>query len=182
MATIAVMNPPALDNKAFTLLELILVMVIMAITVSFAAPQLAGFLYTDQFKVSMRQLTGLVNEASQTAQRERATYLLRYTASTRRFVVEPEVEKEENTPRAKEPPDMVMDSSIAVKDLWSQYGGTRSVDEFAVRFTKDGYVEPTIIHFKEKGSREFSLVLAPFLGRIRIENGYVDPEQDGLFQ
>jgi prepilin-type N-terminal cleavage/methylation domain-containing protein len=47
-----------LNNKAFTLLELIVVMALIALIASFSVPQIAHFLYADQLKGSVRKLIG----------------------------------------------------------------------------------------------------------------------------
>ena len=67
-----------LNSRAFTLLELIVVMALIALITSFAVPQIASFLYADQLKVTVRKLVGLIHQSSQLALRHQAPYLLRY--------------------------------------------------------------------------------------------------------
>jgi general secretion pathway protein H len=71
---------------------------------------------------------------------------------------------------------------VTVRDLWSWYGGPRLSDAFVIRFTKNGYVEPTIIHLRKEDGQEISVVLSPFLGKVNIVDGYVLPEKETLFQ
>ena len=163
------------------MLELIVVMVLIAITTSLAVPKISNFLYSDQLKVAVRRLVGLINQSSQLAQRQQAPYLLKYIDGERRFVVEPEqIESEKNT--AKSDRGLHLVESITVKDLWSWYGGTRSAEDFVIRFNKSGYVEPTVIHLRDEGSHEMSVVLSPFLGKIQIIGDYVMPDKDAFFQ
>jgi general secretion pathway protein H len=56
-------RPGPWNDRAFTLLELIVVMVLIALTTSLAIPQIANFLYTDQLKASVRKLVGLLQSA-----------------------------------------------------------------------------------------------------------------------
>jgi prepilin-type N-terminal cleavage/methylation domain-containing protein len=170
-----------LNNRAFTLLELIVVMVLIALTISFAVPQISNFLYTDQLKVAARKLVGLIGESSQLAQRRQMPYLLKYIDRERRFVVEPE-QKEEDNKDIKKERELRLAESVTVRDLWSWYGGTHPPDEFAIRFNKNGYVEPTVIHLRDTGGQELSVLLPPFLGKIQIIDSYVIPDQGTFIQ
>ena len=84
--------PPAPgDDRGFTLLELILVLVLIGISTSLVLPRVGEFLFTDPLKAAARGLTGLIGRASQLAQQRQAPYLLKYIERDRRFVVEPEI-------------------------------------------------------------------------------------------
>jgi len=178
----------SLHQKGFTLLELIVVMVLIAITVTLTVPKISNFLYTDQLKVAVRHLVGLINQSSQLAQRQQAPYLLRYLEGERRFVVEPEQKKEtdrkivDKDGRERKESGLRLAESVQVRDFWSWYGGTRTAAEFVIRFTKNGYVEPTVIHLRESGGKEISVVLSPFLGKVQVVDRYVVPDKDALFQ
>jgi len=172
-----------LNCRAFTLVELIVVMALIGLTASFAVPQIASFLYADQLKVSVRKLVGLIHRSSQLAQQQQIPYLLTYKHQERAFIVGPEtiaakkkdeIEKKENR--------MQLAEAVAVRDLWSWYGGPRSSEEVVIRFNKNGYVEPTIMHLRKDDGQEISVVLSPFLGKVRIVDGYVLPEKEALFQ
>jgi len=172
---------PLLNNKAFTLLELIVVMVLIALTTSLTVPNISNFLYADQLKVAARKLVGLINQSSQLAQRRQVPYLLRYIEGERRFVVEPERPENASDPKKKEKGLRLADP-VTVRDFWTWYGGTRSSGALVIRFNKNGYVEPTVIHLREEGGQELSVLLTPFLGKIRIVEKYVTPERDAPFQ
>ncbi|MBV5316825.1 MAG: type II secretion system protein [Desulfobulbaceae bacterium] len=182
------MRLSSINHQGFTLLELIVVMVLIAITVTLTVPKISNFIYTDQLKVAVRKLVGLINQSSQLAQRNQAPYLLRYIEGEQRFVVEPEQQKEDETKtffkESKEIKErgLRLAESVKVKDCWSWYGGIRTTAEFSIRFTKNGYVEPTIIHLREDGGREISVVLSPFLGKVQVVDRYVTPEKDAFFQ
>lgn len=169
-----------MNSKGFTLLELIVVMVIIAMTVSFTAPQIDNFLYADQLKTAVRKLVGLINQSSQLALQRQIPYLLTYTEGDRRFAVVPEWGAREGEGSGGGA-ELRLGDEVTVKDIWSLYGGTRSVEAFSVRFTKNGYVEPTIIHLWKEGGQDFSIVLTPFLGKIQVVDGYVNPDATGYF-
>lgn len=169
--------------RAFTLVELIVVMALIGLTASFAVPRIASFLYADQLKVTVRKLVGLIHRSSQLAQQQQAPYLLTYKRQEHAFIVGPEtvaarkkeeIEKKENR--------LQLADSVTVRDLWSWYGGPRSSEEVVIRFNKNGYIEPTIMHLRKDDGQEISVVLSPFLGKVRIVDGYVLPDKEALFQ
>jgi type II secretion system protein H len=172
----------SINNKGFTLIELIVVMVLIAITASFAVPRISSFLYTDHLKVAVRKLVGLINQSSQLAQRHQVPYLLQYMESERRFIVEAEQKEDDATTTIKKEGELHLADSVTVKDLWSWYGGTRTPGEFVIRFNKNGYVEPTIIHLQEESGQEFSVVLSPFLGKVQVVDSYVNADKAATFQ
>jgi len=177
------MQRSPLNNKAFTLLELIVVMALIALIASFSVPQIAHFLYADQLKGSVRKLIGLIHQSSQLAQQHQAPYLLTYQPKERTFVVGPEqVEEKVKDKVIKKENRLQLADSVTVRDLWSWYGGPRPSDAFVIRFTKNGYVEPTIIHLRKEDGQEISVILSPFLGKVNIVDGYVLPEKETSFQ
>lgn len=174
-----------LGDRGFTLLELILVMVLIAIATSMALPRIGAFLSTDQLKDAARGLTGLITRASQLAQQHQASYRLTYFEQEKRFVVEPEralVGDREKKTRSERGGELRLSGQVVVRDIWSFYSGNRSVGDRSIRFTADGYVEPTVIHLREGGDRDMSLVLSPFLGTIQIFDRYVSPDDPFIFQ
>ena len=182
--------PGPCNNRAFTLLELIVVMVLIALATSLALPQVASFLYADQLKTSVRKLVGLIARSSQLAQERQAPHLLRYIDRERRFILEPEkrgdeLERTQSGPgktKQRWDGELRLADSVAVRDVWSLYGGLKSSGEMVIRFNGSGYVEPTVIHLREEGRRDFSLVLSPFLGSVQVVDGYVDPDREELFR
>lgn len=175
------MQPLPLNTRAFTLVELIVVMALIAVTASFAVPQIANFLFADQLKVSVRKLVGLVHRTSQLAQQQQVPYLLTYQQMERVFTVRPE-RVEENAAAQKKENRLQLDDSVAVRDLWSWYGGRSEADAVVIRFTKNGYVEPTIVHLQRSDGEELSVILSPFLGKVQVVSGYVQPDKELLFQ
>lgn len=170
------------NNRAFTLLELIVVMAIIALVASFAVPQVANFLYADQLKVSVRRLIALIHHSSQLAQQHQEPYLLVYRESDRSFVLRPErVEDKAKEPVERKENRLQLVDSVALRDLWSWYEGIRSTGELVIRFNQGGYVEPTIIHLRKEGGDEISVFVSPFLGKVTTKAGYVLPDKEIVF-
>ncbi|MCL1980992.1 MAG: hypothetical protein FWG62_07965 [Proteobacteria bacterium] len=77
---------------------------------------------------------------------------------------------------------LTMADTVMVQDVWSWFGGPQAGDAISIRFNKNGYVEPTIIHLRQEDGREMSVILTPFLGKVKVEEGYAPPETKALFQ
>ena len=67
----------------------------------------------------------------------------------------------------------VLPADVRIHDVWSWSGG-KFFDEGTIRFSRKGYIERSVIHLQSEDGREVSLELSPFLGSIKIHEGYVD--------
>jgi general secretion pathway protein H len=43
-----------------------------------------------------------------------------------------------------------------------------------IRFARRGYTQKSAIHLSSEDGRELTLVLSPFLGKVKVVNQYVD--------
>ncbi|NLX19857.1 MAG: prepilin-type N-terminal cleavage/methylation domain-containing protein [Desulfobulbus sp.] len=175
------MHSSRLNANGFTLVELIVVMSLIALTVSLTIPQVAGFLFADQLKASARRLVALIHRTSQLAQQQQVPFVLVYHEKERTFTALPEKTDRNDMDEDKQNQLQLADS-VAVRDFWSWYGGTHQPDAYAIRFTENGYVEPTVIHLNKDDDKGFSIVLSPFLGKIRILSGHEQMDYKLLFQ
>ncbi|MDD2465126.1 MAG: type II secretion system protein [Desulfobulbus sp.] len=165
------------DNGGFTLLELIVVMALIALTASFSIPQLGGFLAADQMKTTVRRLVGLVHQTADLARREQIPYLLTYESEEHRFVAAPEGDREKSPLAAEDKTlSLPVPETVFIGELWSWFGGNQSREERTIRFSKQGYIEPTILYLARDDGREMSLILSPFLGSVRVMDNHVVPD------
>ncbi len=65
---------------------------------------------------------------------------------------------------------------MRILDIWLKGKGKKVAGEAAIRFNKKGYVQQSVIHLASEDGRQFTLVLSPFLGRVRILERYVEFE------
>ena len=175
------MRPDLGDRRAFTLVELIVVMTLIGLMASFAVPQIANFLFADQLKVTTRKLVGLIHRTSQLAQQHQVPYLLIYRPGERLFVAMREEDKDKQEDE-RSTNRLQLADAVSVRDVWSWYGTSHPLDGFAIRFSRNGYVEPTVIYLHKEGDQEMSLVLSPFLSQVRVMDGHVLPDKRTLFQ
>ncbi|MCL1980993.1 MAG: prepilin-type N-terminal cleavage/methylation domain-containing protein [Proteobacteria bacterium] len=91
MPVIGAAMPGRANNRGgFTLVELLVVMVLIAVIASFAVPRFGSFIYADQLKMTVRKLVGLIHRSAQMARQDQIPYLLTYKPGERIFVAKAE--------------------------------------------------------------------------------------------
>jgi general secretion pathway protein H len=159
-------------DRGYTLIELAVVLVVLGIIFSFTMPKFRQALLSDSLDATSMRLIGLVQDLREKAIGGHVSYTLHFDIQEKRIwsVVSDASEEDQEAARerAYELPDDVM-----IQDIWSWRSGT-SFNEAAVLVSRKGYVEQSMIHLESEDGREISLELTPFLGSIKIHEGYVD--------
>jgi prepilin-type N-terminal cleavage/methylation domain-containing protein len=166
-------------RQGFTLIELIVVMVLISLTASFAVPKIRAGLDANELKTAVRRFIGLVAETGQEARSKRVALELRFDADEHLFTtvpVAPDTSVEEKNIYAK----AQIGESVEVVDIASAHGDkiTHSAGDLTIRFSSRGYVDKTIVHFRGDNGDELSVTLSPFLGVTRVLAGYVSLDDD----
>jgi prepilin-type N-terminal cleavage/methylation domain-containing protein len=163
------------NNKGYTLIELAVVVLLIGLMLTFAVPRVRDTLLEDGLKTAARQLTGAVEELRYDAVREQVDYVLQLDLDKKeywRYSVDMTPEKKnEMKERAVRFPD-----GIKITDVYHIGEEKKSDGEAQVRFFKQGYTQPTVIHLL-KGERYFTLVINPFMAGVEVHEGYVDLEK-----
>ena len=72
------------------------------------------------------------------------------------------------------PKDLPEDVRILDIDL---YGSDKNViGEAGIKFSRKGYIHYSLIHLSDKSDRKFTLVIEPFLGKVKIMEDYLNFE------
>ncbi len=165
-----------LQVNGFTLMELVVVMVLLSLLTAFAVPRIRSSLFTDQLKNTARRLIALVNETGQAARSGHQPYLLVFDSGSQVFHVRADIRKEDTSRQTIR--DVHVPDGIRIVDFTSVHGGKRDSGELKLWFSKNGYVDKTLIHFQDDTGRELTLALSPFLGVSRLYDSYRTLEQD----
>jgi len=155
------------DTEAgYTLIELIVVIVLIGILLSFAVPRLRDDLLNDSLHATARRLVGVAKDLRNDAVREQVDFILHFDLGANVFWsstadMTPEKLDERKSGASRFPP------GVRVVDV--EFGAERVVSdgEIKIVFSRHGYAQPTVIHLA-KGERVATVALAPFLRRIRI--------------
>ena len=166
----------AKDTQGYTLIELSLVILLIGIVMSLTVPRIRYTLLTDDLKRGVRRMVSTIKSLRNEAIHEHSTYYLNIDLETRRFWIEsasmPREEREENHESPVSLPDGVL-----ILDVWIKGEGKKTSGLVTIRFNDRGYVSESIIHMGNHGGRSFTLVLSPFLKRVKILEGYVESEE-----
>ena len=170
------------DQKGFTLIELIIVMVLISLTTSFALPRIQANLYTNELSATAQRFVGLVTQAGQEARAKHVAFTLRFDAEANAFLAMPvtsgpETEEKKNKAylRAK------LDDSVTLAGIETRGDETSAgTDDTGILFTTKGYTRKAVIHFEGDNGDQVSVILSPFLGVARILEGHVSLENDRM--
>jgi len=160
-------------DKGYTLIELAVVVILIGLFLGLSIPRFQYAMVSDDLKATIRRIVGTVKGLRNEAIREQQVYIFHLDLESNRLWIEPPGIGEEERALARErafkfPP------GVRILDVWCKGKGKKVNGEVAIRFSKKGYVEQTVIHLGAEDGREFTLVLNPFLGTIKVYDKYVD--------
>ena len=162
-----------LGKKGFTFIELTVVIVLIGLTLAIAVPRFRFAMLTDELRGTVRRMVGTVRTLRHEAIREQKIYVLHFDLESNRLWTDSadmtDGERVEARERAFHLP-----RGVRVLDVWRKGHGKDVSGEAAIRFTKKGYVEQSVIHLGAEDGRQFTLVLSPFLGSIKVVEEYIE--------
>ncbi|MCI5116412.1 MAG: prepilin-type N-terminal cleavage/methylation domain-containing protein [Candidatus Electrothrix sp. LOE1_4_5] len=169
------------DVQGFTLLELIIVMVLISLTASFAVPKIRSSFYRDELSAAAQSFVSLVTETAQKARAENTPFILRFQPDTKTFVALPVT----TIPKTREEEQDKEYLRITLDDSISFTGGEEQEDEDdqemnEIRFTSRGYTKKAVVYFENESGDQCSVILSPFLGVARILDDHVSLADDQI--
>ncbi|MCJ7684085.1 MAG: type II secretion system GspH family protein [Desulfobacteraceae bacterium] len=160
------------DKRGYTLVELIVVIVLIGLVLTLAVPRLRNALLTDNLKGTARKMIGIISNLRNEAIREQRDYLLHFDLGANRFWVSyGSMTDEERTVAREKGSNLPVD--IHIDDVWIKGEGKMVEGVIRIRFTRRGYTQKSAIHLSSEGGRKLTLVLSPFLGKVKVINKYV---------
>jgi general secretion pathway protein H len=160
------------DARGFTLIELIVVLVLLGLMFGITVPKFRQAILSDSLDSTSLRLIGLVRDLRERAISDQVSYLLHFDIQEKRIWAFASNASEEDQESARQRAyELPVD--VKIQDIWS-WGSGRNYNEGVIRFSRKGYIEQSMIHLQSEDGRELSLELSPFLGSIKIHEGYVD--------
>jgi len=155
------------NEKGYTLIELIIVIVLIGLLMSFTIPRFQDSLFTDSLKGAARNIVGLINSLREDAVSDERSYFLWFDLEMNRYWVTFSGMTEGEKLSAREESSQSLEG-VEIREIrFSDEKGVIS-GEASIHFDKRGYVQPAEIHLASDDGREFTLVLSPFLRRVDI--------------
>ena len=167
----------ARNHKGFTLIELVVVMSLIVMMIGLTMPKIRTTLLSDGLKRTSLRMMGLASNLRDEAVREQRTYALHLDMARRQYWIGFAHMTEEEQALARENAEK-LPSDIQILDVWFKEGGKVTEGEAAILFFKKGYVQPAAIHLGADDGRRFTIVLSPFVGKVKVLEKYVDFENE----
>lgn len=160
------------NTKGYTLIELIVVLVLLGLMLGLAVPKFRQAVLSDSLNATSLRILGLVQDLRERAISDQDSYVLHFDMRGKKLwaFATSATEEEQETAREKA---YQLPADVKITDIWSWSSG-KLYDDATIHFSKKGYIEQSMIHLQSLDGRQLSLELTPFLGSIKIHDGYVD--------
>jgi len=158
-------------EDGFTLLELMVVVALIAITAAFTMPKLSPLAFSGTpLQQTARKLSQFIKQSSRFALRSSQSYQLIYNHGENKVALVTSELSQENL--EEELPSKTLPDSVVIKNFKSYYRGTLPQESMRLLVSSQGYIEPSYIYLQDDSGNEMTLKLSPFLGDIEISAGH----------
>jgi len=158
------------------LIELTVILILIGIILVMTVPRVQTAIITDDLKATTRKMVGMIRGLRDEAVREQNVYFLHFDLESNRIWIDSNGMTEEERARAAEKASPLPEG-VHVMDIWLSSKGKQMSGQTSIRFSRKGYVQPSVIHLGADDGREFTLVLSPFLGRVVVHDRYIEFEE-----
>ena len=162
-------------NEGFTLIELTVVIILLGLLITFTIPRFQDSVLTDTLETSARRIISLIYSIRSDAIRENRDYVLKFDLASGSYWVESldlsDLDKSFAKENAKSLP-----YDVGIKDITIVGENNGLADEPGVHFNRKGYIEPSLIRLGSNKGKELTIILRPFLSKIEVVEGRVEPE------
>ncbi len=160
------------NKSGYTLIELIVVIILLGLMFGLVVPKFRQAVLSDSLDATSLRIIGLVEDLRERAISEQISYVLHFDIRGRElWAFASNATAEEQETARKRAYRLPVD--VIIEDIWSWSRG-KIYDDATIQFSKKGYIEQSMIHLQSEDGRQLSLELTPFLGSIKIHDGYVD--------
>ncbi|MFO7751381.1 MAG: prepilin-type N-terminal cleavage/methylation domain-containing protein [Desulfobacteraceae bacterium] len=164
------MKDKSQKTKGFTLIELVVVITIMGVVLSFVLPQFHSFRLFSGSGTSVGKIAATVTALKQRAVAESRNYTLHMDPGMGRIWITHEFMKQEDRERA-ENSAMALENGISIVDVEFP-GNPGRGDSAEIFFSREGYSDMAMIHLEDT-ENEITIIIEPFLAEVEIEKRYV---------
>jgi general secretion pathway protein H len=137
-----------------------------------AVPKFRQTFLSDSLDATSLRIIGLVGNLRERAISDQVSYILHIDIREKKLWAFASTDSDEQQEEARERAYQ-LSAAVEIEDIWSWSSG-KLYEEATIRFSKKGYIEQSMIHLQSEDGRQLSLELTPFLGSIKIHDGYVD--------
>ena len=161
-------------SKGYTLIELIVVVALLGIMLTFTVPRLHSTLFLDDTDTASRWIMGKVQAMREAAIQNQKQYVLHIDMDTHRIWDTNESMSEENRE------DAALDAhelpgNVRIVEVEFPIGGKIISGRADIRFYITGHTDKALIHLDD-GNRQLSFLIEPFLTKVKVFEKYASFE------
>jgi prepilin-type N-terminal cleavage/methylation domain-containing protein len=164
------------DTKGYTLIELIVVVVLLGLVFAFVAPRFRDAVLIDNLKSTTRKLANKIMELRNDAIQKHVDHLLKFDLEKNEYWHELAGNTAEGSELAYENNVKNLPHGVRITDIWIKDKGKQMAGEITLKLRKEGYAQQSAIHLESEDGREFTIVVSPFLPRIKVLEKYIELE------
>lgn len=169
---------PDVSNKGFTLLELLVVSMLIAIMLTLSVPAFRTTLVTDELRKDARRVIGTIREARQAATGSRNGCFLDLDISESQLSYHcpgPPAESETESQEEKPKRTILLSSPVRISSIWSGPEENITSGTVSLWINRNGLMDQTIINLTD-GDRDLALISSVFIAAIRLEDKSMSPQ------
>jgi prepilin-type N-terminal cleavage/methylation domain-containing protein len=159
------------QQKGFTLLELLMVCLLISISLALSIPSLRNSIVTDQLATGSRKVISLVKSCRAKAVANQEAYLIFYDSAERKLWYQKAGGEESSEAHSS----IVLPPDIHIQAI-KQASGSSAPDimETGIWVSRQGYMDKTGIQLVNKTNESLNLLISPFLPTIKITEGAIE--------
>ena len=165
------------EPQGFTLVEIAVVLLILAVVVGLVLPEASSFLFRSDLKASSRRLAGAVSYARSQAMLEGRLWELTLDLDTDSFwaaAAAADADKEGLSSELEKVKKRKLAGEVHFLDVKKLPDETKSAGRVALNFHPKGLVEPAVIHLAGHGKQIQTIFVKAFNGRLVVKDGYLE--------
>ena len=161
-------------SKGYTLIEMIVVIALLGIMITFTVPRLHSALFLDDTDTASRWIIAKVQALREAAIQKQKQHILHIDMDTHRIWDTDESMSEENRENASLNA-YVLPGNVRIVEVEFPIGGKISSGRADIRFYKTGHTDKALIHLDD-GERQLSFLIEPFLTKVKVFEKYASFE------
>lgn len=160
------------SKNGFTLIELMIVLVIIAITLGYIGPRIFSGLSTSNMDRAVRDITTMIQVGRSSAITEHKTFFIRFDLDNAKIALYPMPVTTGVVPQMLK--ERKMPDGVVLKNIKTPYQSEKDRGEMDLKVTTEGVVEQGVIYLEGALGSIYTLVVKPFSGTLKFYDHFVE--------